>query len=90
MNRVGLYVVLGTFWVFAAIYMFMQGSADNMTSAGILIILGGMFYWSAFKMFKDPNLAKKKNKNLIQKVSDENNANSLHKKNVSTKNIGKK
>lgn len=90
MNRVIIYLVLGTFWILASFWMYLSGDAENQISAAILLVLGCMFYWSAYKMFKDPSLAKKKNKNLIEKIADENSAKTLHSKNVSTKNIGKK
>ena len=70
MNRVIIYLVLGTFWILASFWMYLSGDAENQISAAILLVLGCMFYWSAYKMFKDPSLAKKKNKNLIEKIAD--------------------
>lgn len=73
MNRVGANIVIGTFWILVAIWMFMSsGDMENQASAAILIILGLMFYWAAFKIFKNPNLAKKNKKNLVQQITDPN------------------
>ncbi len=73
MNRVGANIVIGTFWILVAIWMFMSGGdMENQASAAILIILGLMFYWAAFKIFKNPNLAKKNKKNLVQQITDPN------------------
>lgn len=73
MNRVGANIVIGTFWILVAIWMFMSGGdMENQASAAILIILGLMFYWAAFKIFKNPNLAKKNKKNLLQQITDPN------------------
>ena len=66
MNRVGTNIVIGTFWILVAIWMFMSGGdMENQASAAILVILGLMFYWAACKIFKNPNLAKKSKKNLV-------------------------
>ena len=55
MNRVGANIVIGTFWILVAIWMFMSGGdMENQASAAILIILGLMFYCAAFKIFKNP------------------------------------
>ena len=71
MNRVGANIVIGTFWILVAIWMFMSGGdMEKQTSAAILVVLGLMFYWSAFKIFLNPSLAKKNKKNLVQKISD--------------------
>lgn len=71
MNRVGANIVIGTFWILVAIWMFMSGGdMEKQTSAAILVVLGLMFYWSAFKIFQNPSLAKKNKKNLVQKISD--------------------
>lgn len=73
MNRVGTNIVIGTFWILVAIWMFMSGGdMENQASAAILVILGLMFYWAAFKIFQNPNLAKKNKKNLVQKITDPN------------------
>ena len=73
MNRVGTNIVIGTFWILVAIWMFMSGGdVENQASAAILVILGFMLYWAAFKIFKNPNLAKKNKKNLVQKITDPN------------------
>lgn len=80
MNRVGTNIVIGTFWILVAIWMFMSGGTENQASSAILIILGLMFYWAAFKIFKDPRLAKKNKKNLIQQMTDPNYKNTLKKK----------
>ncbi len=89
MNKVGSNIVLGTLWVTAGIGMFVTGNGENQVGSAILIILGVMFYWAAFKIYQDPRLAKKNKKNLVQKMTDGSSTNSLHKKNVSTKNINK-
>ena len=81
MNRVGANIVIGTFWILVAIWMFMSGGdMEKQTSAAILVVLGLMFYWSAFKIFQNPNLAKKNKKNLVQKMTDPNYKNTLTKK----------
>ena len=81
MSRVYTNLGLGTFWLFVAGWMYMSKTANNACVA-VLAILGIMFYWAAFKMFKDPNLAlKSKNKkNLIQKMSDPNYKNTYKKR----------
>lgn len=72
MNRVGMNIVIGTIWVTVAIWMFMTRSAGDETEicAAILAVLGIMFYWSAYRIFLNPNLAKKNKKNLVQKMTD--------------------
>lgn len=88
MSRVGMNIVLGTFWILAAIWMFMSGGgSENQASSAILVILGLMFYWAAYKIYVNPNLQKKNNKNLIQKMTDPNSKN-IYKGNF--KNIKKK
>ena len=87
MNKVGSNIVLGTLWVTAGIGMYVTGNGENQIGCAILIILGVMFYWAAFKIFKDPRLGKKNKKNLVQKMTDGSSASSLHKKNISTRNI---
>ena len=72
MNKVGSNIVLGTLWVTAGIGMYVTGNGENQIGCAILIILGVMFYWAAFKIFKDPRLAKKNNKSLVQKMADPN------------------
>lgn len=73
MNRVGMNIVLGTFWILVAIWMFMSGNGvENQASAAILAILGLMFYWAAYKIYLNPNLQKKNRKNLVQKMTDPN------------------
>lgn len=74
MNRIGVNIVLGTFWIMVAIWMFFSAAGDmeKQASAAILVILGLMFYWAAFKMFQNPNLMKKSKKNMIQQVTDPN------------------
>lgn len=71
MSRVYTNLGLGTFWLFVAGWMYMT-DATNDACVAVLLILGIMFYWAAFKMFKDPSLAmKSKNKkNLVQKITD--------------------
>lgn len=71
MNKVGSNIVLGTLWVTAGIGMYI-GDNENQIGAAILVVLGLMFYWAAFKIFKDPRLAKKNNKSLVQKMADPN------------------
>ena len=82
MNTVGTNIVIGTFWIIVAIWMFMTGSGDmqNQACSAILVILGLMFYWAAFKIFQDPKLAKKNKKNLVQQLTDPNNKPSITKK----------
>lgn len=70
MNRVGLNIVLGTFWILVAIWMFLSDKAENQASVAVLVILGLMFYWAAYKIYLNPNLVKKNKKNLIQKMTD--------------------
>ncbi len=74
MNRIGMNIVMGTLWILVAIWMFTSGNGnpENQASAAILIILGLMFYWAAFKMFQNPNLIKKNKKNMIQQITDPN------------------
>lgn len=71
MSKVGSNIVLGTLWVTAGIGMYI-GDNENQIGAAILVVLGLMFYWAAFKIFKDPRLAKKNNKSLVQKMADQN------------------
>lgn len=81
MNRVGTNIVIGTFWIIVAIWMFMSGGdIENQASAGILVILGLMFYWAAFKIFKDPRLAKKNTKSLVEKMTDPNYKSTMNSK----------
>lgn len=81
MSRVGTNIVIGTFWILVAIWMFMSGEGvENQACSAILIILGLMFYWAAFKIFKDPRLAKKNTKNLVQKMTDPNYKNTMKNK----------
>lgn len=70
MNRVGMNIVLGTFWILVGIWMFLSGGSENQLSAAVLIILGLMFYWAAYKIYLNPNLQKKNKKNLVQKMTD--------------------
>lgn len=72
MNRVGMNIVIGTFWILVAIWMFFSRSAgsDTEVCTAILAVLGAMFYWSAYKLYLNPNLAKKNKKNLIQQMTD--------------------
>jgi len=72
MNRVGLNIVLGTFWILVAIWMFISNKAENQASVAVLVILGLMFYWAAYKIYLNPNLVKRDKKNLIQKMTDPN------------------
>ena len=72
MNRVGSNIVLGTLWVTAGIGLYVTGSGDNEIGAAILVVLGLMFYWAAFKIFKDPRLVKKNKKSLVQQMTDPN------------------
>ena len=70
---------LGTFWLFVAGWMYMTKAANDACVA-VILILGLMFYWAAFKIFKDPKLAKKDKKNLVQKITDPNYKNTTFKK----------
>ena len=72
MNKVGSNIVLGTLWVTAGIGMYVTGNGENQIGCAILIILGVMFYWAAFKIFKDPKLAKKNKKSVVQQMTDPN------------------
>jgi 4-hydroxybenzoate polyprenyltransferase len=72
MNKVGSNIVLGTLWITAGIGMYVTGNGENEIGAAILVVLGFMFYWAAFKIFKDPKLAKKNKKNVIQQMTDPN------------------
>ena len=54
------------------LYTMYIGDNENQIGAAILVVLGLMFYWAAFKIFKDPRLAKKNNKSLVQKMADPN------------------
>lgn len=72
MNKVGSNIVLGTLWITAGIGMYVTGNGENEISAAILVVLGFMFYWAAFKIFKDPKLAKKNKKNLVHQMTDSN------------------
>ena len=72
MNKVGSNIVLGTLWITAGIGMYVTGNGENEIGAAILVVLGFMFYWAAFKIFKDPRLAKKNKKNVVQQMTDPN------------------
>ena len=65
MNSVYTNLGLGTFWLFVAGWMYMT-KATNDACVAVIVILGLMFYWAAFKIFKDPKLAKKNKQNLVQ------------------------
>ena len=71
MSKVGSKIVLGTLWVTAGIGMYFS-NPENQIGAAILVVLGLMFYWAAFKIFKDPRLAKKSKKSLVQQMTDPN------------------
>ena len=45
--------------------------------AAILIVLGFMFYWAAYKIYKDPKLAKKNKKSVVQQMTDPNYKNTM-------------
>ena len=79
MNSVFTNLGIGTFWLFVAGWMYMTKTANDACVA-VLVILSFMFYWAAFKIFKDPKLAKKNKKNLIQKITDPNYKNTTFKK----------
>ena len=72
MNKVGSNIVLGTLWITAGIGMYVTGNGENEIGAAILVVLGFMFYWAAFKIFKDPKLAKKNKKSVVQQMTDPN------------------
>ena len=72
MNKVGSNIVLGTLWITAGIGMYVTGNGENEIGAAILVVLGFMFYWAAFKLFKDPKLAKKNKKSVVQQMTDPN------------------
>ena len=71
MSNVFTNIGIGTFWLVVAAYMYVTKTTNDACVA-ILVILGFMFYWAAFKIFKDPKLGKKNNKNLVQKITDPN------------------
>lgn len=77
MSRVGSNIVIGTFWIIVAIWMYLSGGVENQAAAAILVVLGFMFYWAAFKIYQNPNLAKKNKKNLVQQMTDPNYKNTL-------------
>jgi NADH:ubiquinone oxidoreductase subunit 6 (subunit J) len=79
MNSVYTNLGLGTFWLFVAGWMYMT-KATNDACVAVIVILGLMFYWAAFKIFKDPKLAKKNKQNLVQKMTDPNYKNTNFKK----------
>lgn len=79
MNSVYTNLGLGTFWLFVAGWMYMT-KAINDACVAVIVILGLMFYWAAFKIFKDPKLAKKNKQNLVQKMTDPNYKNTNFKK----------
>jgi hypothetical protein len=80
MSKVGSNIVLGTLWITAGIGMYLTGNGDNEIGAAILVVLGMMFYWAAFKIFKDPRLGKKNNKNLVQKMTSADYKKTINKK----------
>ena len=69
MSRVYTNLGIGTFWLFVAGGMYMT-KMTNDACVAILVLLGLMFYWAAFKMFKNPQMAMKKKQNLVQKMTD--------------------
>ena len=71
MSNVFTNIGIGTFWLIVAAYMYVTKTTNDACVA-ILVILGFMFYWAAFKIFKNPKLGKKNNKNLVQKITDPN------------------
>lgn len=72
MNRVGINVVLGTFWILVAIWMFLNGgrTAEEQICSAILVVLGIMFYWAAYKVYVTPSTQMKKKQNLIERLAD--------------------
>ena len=64
MNKVGSNIVLGTLWVTAGIGMYITDK-ENQIGAAILVVLGFMFYWAAFKIYKDPKLGRSNKKSLV-------------------------
>lgn len=70
LSRVYTNLVIGTFWLIVAGWMYF-GKVTNNACVAVVAILGCMFYWAAFKIFKNPHL-QKNNKNLMQKISDPN------------------
>ncbi len=80
MSRVGSNIVIGTFWIGIAGWMYFTGGAENQAGAAILAVLGVMFYWAAFKIYKNPNLVKKNKRSLIQQMTDPNTKKSMKKK----------
>ena len=82
MNNVGTNIVIGTFWILVAAWMYFtgNGSLETQASCAVLVILGLMFYWAGFKIFQNPNLAKKNKKNLVQQITDPNYKNTYNNK----------
>lgn len=68
MNRVYTNLLIGTFWLIVAGWMYVE-KVTTMPCIAVIVVLGCMFYWAAFKIFKNPHL-QKNNKNLMQKISD--------------------
>lgn len=76
MSRVYANIGIGIFWLFAAGLMYWSGDLEPSTLA-VFIILAVLFFWSAFKMYVNPQLANKDKKNLIQQITDPNYKNTL-------------
>lgn len=79
MSRVYTNLGLGTFWIFVAGGMYLTDTTNDACIA-VLLVLGLMFYWAAFKMFKNPQMSMKKKQNLVRKMTDSNNKTSFKKK----------
>lgn len=72
MNRVYANIGIGIFWLFAAGLLHFTGDLEPSTLA-VFLILAFLFFWSAFKIYLNPQLAVKKKKNLVQQLTDPNN-----------------
>lgn len=76
MKRVYTNIGIGVFWIFAAGLMYMTGELEPAVLA-VFIIMAALFFWSAFKLYVNPELAKKNKKNLVQQLTDPNYKNSM-------------
>lgn len=71
MNRVYVNLGIGCFWLFSAGLAYLFNSLTKELLA-VCIILAVMFFWSAFRIYLNPNLAKKDKQNIVQKITDPN------------------
>ena len=71
MNRVYVNIGIGLFWLFAIGLLYLSGNFEIMTVA-VCIIMACLFFWSAFKIYLNPQLAKKNKKNLVKQLTEQN------------------